>query len=504
VGSRVRDQMTSDAQNALEAGRISSASRWMWLSGIGCIVFLNGVVPVFADIAVTGDAARDYALPEMFGLSGAQYQQGPAGTTLISNTSGNAESSFCTVIIASDDEASALDYAYKSGPTQCVSVAPHPEGGFFVRGVDPSGEPGDVVGFTSRIGADGAELWEVSDERLTTARAEPEGTGEFIGAYNSPSQVMAYSERFDKLLAFTVGLLKLGIDDRPVTQAHVVNAESGQLRVSGQTFGQSGVGVVAGTAVQSDGNFVLYYFSSGVQGAIFYTYNGRESISFFEPGGENWETRIVSQMVTYDDKIYLLWTPNDAEDAATHVTVTTVDGAQLWSNSWPAEYTQVDGNQINLGPPLLMWVGADLVIVLHQVQLEEGAEYFLRAMDRNGESLGAGSMQAVWGDFNPLQVVKGTDDRLKLLTFDSDNNRIHEFWLTIEDLPDYDPDQFEDMGEGAVDLPALADVEITIEDVAKAAGCCATFAQPRRTSGPVAAVLFMLCVMMSTRRWRKE
>jgi hypothetical protein len=439
----------------------------------------------------------------MFGLSGAQYQQGPEGTTLISNTSGSAEASLCTVIIAADEEASALEYKYKDGPTQCISVVPHPEGGFFVRGVDPSGEPGDPVGFTSRIGPDGTELWEVADERLTTARAEPEGTGEFIGAYNSPSQVMAYSARFDKLMAFTVGLLKLGIDDRPITQAHVVNAGSGQLKVTGQTFGQSGVGIVAGTAVQSDGNFVLYYFSSGVQGAIFYTYNGRESISFFEPGGESWETRIISQMVTHDDQIYLLWTPNDAADAATHVTVTTVDGAQLWSNSWPAEYTQADGTQINLGPPLLMWVGAELVIVLHQVQLEEGAEYFLRAMNRDGESLGAGSMQAVWGDFSPLQVVKGADDRLKLLTYDSDNHRIHEFWLSIVDLPDYDPSQFEDMGEGEVDLVSLADVEITIEDVAKAAGCCATFAQPRRSSGPSAAILFLLCVVVCTRRSRR-
>ena len=246
---------------------------------------------VFADVEIETTPVRDYQLPGTFEPGGAQVQLGAGGVTVISNTMGaSADESACGVVIATDQAARLLEYRFAGAPTRCVGVRPNPGGGVFIRGSNPTAVEGEVTGFTSYVGTDDQDAWSITDQTLVAANPEPNGTGEFQGEYVGAHPSLAYSPTLDKLLAFTVGKLVIGQDEKFISQAHVVNVDSGQMRVSGQTFGLSGVGLVGGTTTRSsDGNFLIYYFSSGDRGAFFYDYDGRTNISFFNPRGEDWD-----------------------------------------------------------------------------------------------------------------------------------------------------------------------------------------------------------------------
>jgi hypothetical protein len=451
-----------------------------------------------ADVEIETEAVRDYQLPGAFDISGAQILLGADGATLLVNTIGsNAEDASCGVVVATDADARLVSYRYDGAPTQCNGVIAHPDGGFFVRGSNPAAVEGEVTGVTAYIGADDAETWAIPDQTLVDATPEPNGTGEFRGAYETPHPAMAYSPELDKLLGFTIGKLTIGNDEKFLSQAHVVNVESGTLTKSGQTFGLSGVGLVGGTTVRaSDGHFLIYYYSSGDRGAFFYDYNGREEISFFKPRGEDWDDRFVSRMVYQNELLHLLWSPSDAEDAQTRVTATTDEGAELWSSTFEPTYRFAGGKEVELGRPVSMWVGAENTVILYQ---GTDMKFYLRVLDINGESPGVARLEGAV-EFAPVAIVNGSEGSLKLLSFDDSSRHIYEHTMTFTDVEDFDPDAgIPDGGiPGDVGIPA----DIGLKEVLDAAGCCATIAGRRFGAAPLGVLVVLFLFVRRRRRNR--
>ncbi len=454
-----------------------------------------------ADVEIVTTPLRDYELPGTIELDNGMVMKGAGDSTLIVNTMGETpDVASCGVVIATPDDARLLEYQYAGDPTQCIGALPHPSGGVFIRGNNPAAVEGEVTGFTSFIGPEDDELWAIEDSTLVNAGPEPNGTGEFQGAYQTAHGALSYSAELDKLIAFTIGKLTIGIDEKFISQAHVVNVESGRLTLSGQTFGLSGVGVVGGvTTRSSDGDFLIYYYSTGDRGAFFYEYNGRQDISFFKPRGEDWDDRYVIRMIYENDLLHLLWTPSDEPTTETRVTATTDSGAELWSAVLPSKYVFADGKIVELGAPLTMWVATDFVVVLHQ---DAAQELYLRVLDRNGEQLGVARLTEVT-QFPPRAILRGPNDSLTLLSYDQDSRRVFEDTMSFVNLDDYDPNAgipdggYMDMGiPGDFGLPP----DFGVRDALEAAGCCATAPHESDDDGALVILTTTLFAVVLRRR----
>ncbi len=422
-------------------------------------------IPAQADIVLNPDLLREYRLPGAFALDGAQLQVGIDGATILSNTVAEADDAYCGIVIATSTGAELLEYRHQDRPTACRGVVPHPDGGFFLRGFNADQQEGEVTGFTARIGPDNVEMWKIVDQTLVDALGEPQGTGEFFGEYLGPHPLMAYSEQLDKLMAFTIGGLNFGQDVRQVTQAHIIDVDSGQLTVSGQTFGSDSTGSVGGAAVRSsDGNFIVYFFSNGAQGAFFYEYNGRSDINFFKPRGEDWDSRFVQRMIYDRDLLNLLWTPTNEQSTVTRITAVTDSGAELYTVEFESEYTNADGLPLELGVPRGMWTGTEWTLILYSAM----DVLWVRAVDINGESPGVGALVA--DEYAPFGIVNDADGNQKLLTFDELENTVREYSLTVEDVPDFDPDAgFGDAG------PTEEEIRDRVKDeIVDEVSCCST------------------------------
>ena len=460
------------------------------------VALLASAPAAHADVNVMLTPVRDYQLPGSFELTNGRVLEGAGGDTLIVNTIGaSPEEAACGIVVATDADARLIEYRYASEPTQCIGALPHPDGGLFLRGSNPTAVAGEVTGFTSFIGPDDMEVWSIDDELLTTAQPEPTGTGEFQGAYETPHGAMAYSPQLDKLLGFTISKLTIGIDEKFLSQAHVVNVEMGRLTVSGQTFGQSGVGIVGGAEVRrGDGQFLIYYFSSGDQGAFFYEYNGRQDVSFFKPRGEDWDDRFVIRMLYRNDLLHLLWTPSDGTDTQTRVTATTDAGAELYSATFEPEYRFADGTVVELGRPITMWVTADYTAILTtDVSM---TELFLRVLDNDGESLGLARLSDI-SEFAPVAIVTGENDTLKLLSYDQSSRHVYENTMEFTDVDDFDPDMGIPDGGFPEDIGLPADIGVA--DVLEAAGCCTTI-KPHRLHAAALGLALLGAVAMRRRR----
>lgn len=460
------------------------------------------MLPAIAHAQVTLDATevRSFDVPDGFSVGQAQIQSTRDGKTVIAGTTGQDADTACTVIVADGAGASEYVYQYQGGPTACVGVLPHPDGGFFVRGVEAVAQPqpGDVIGFTARIDAEGTEVWALPDQELVDANAEADGgTGEFLGQYVEPHSEMAYSAEFDKLLAFTNGNLNVG-GGQALTQAHVVNVDDGDLRVSGQIFGLSGAaGVVAETTSRtSDGYFLLYIYSAGSQGAEFFSYNGRSNISVFRPLGDDWSQRYVRQMVYGpDDNVHLLWTPENDPAAPTNVTVVDDQAAEVWSASWNASVVNPDPegeSPLELGLPLGMWVGSNYTLVLYSAS----SQLVLRVADvATGESLGVAPLGGLT-EHSPTAILNGDGGSLKLLAVNSSGTTVHEFRLEISE------------GSGGSGADAGGDAGLADGGSGSGSGSgggddgCATSAPaaPAPVSGAVLAILLAVFTIANRRR----
>lgn len=412
----------------------------------------------YADVDVTATPLRDYALPGAFGLTGALIESGAQDATLIAQSTGEGDQARCSIVVATAMDARVYRYGVDEQPTQCVGMTPHPDGGFFLRTRNPQAVPGQITGATVYIDGQGIERWKIRDIELVDAQPRPSGTGAFVGDYLTAYSTLLYSPTTDTLLAFTIGKLTVGIDDKFIAQAHVVKAASGEVVRSGQSIGQIGGGIPVRATVRPDGAFVLAVDTLGLQGLVFYTYDGRETVEELRPLNESWEDRELVAMFFADDALHFVWLdPNDAA-VTTEVATTNTSGREILRQTFDSTYRFADGEFEVLGPPSNAWRAPDELVVAHVVD----TRVFLRLMNaKDGESPGVARLEGVVAQV-PAAIVS-TPNGLRLLAWDAPNSRLYEYALAFADAPDFDPNQV--LGDVGLDTG------IGVDDVLREAGC---------------------------------
>lgn len=432
-----------------------------------------------ADVEIEAVPLREYQLPFNFAIQTASVVMGPDQTTYLYNTLGDAADSRCGVIIATDEDATLFEYTFDDSPTACTSILPHPDGGFFARVVDPNAQDGDVTGATALIDGDGREVWKVPDRQLVDARDQPQGPGEFLGNYVTTIQPLLYSQSVDRLLGFTIGKITLGFDEKFIGQSHLINVETGFLGRNGLTFGQAGVGFPADGLIKEDGQFLIRYFLNGQQGADFFNYDGRNDISLFEPGDDDWSQRWVWRMRGGDRTVHLLWTETDEPTEPTMLTVTNENGDVFYEVEYENFYRFRDGETVQFGLPTNMWVTGEYSVIAYVLE----DSIYLRLVDENGESPGMARLNGVTDD-PALGLVEGPEG-LRLLTFNFVDNEILEYRVEFEDVAEFDPDAgFGDTGV-SIDLGTG-----TLVDVLDEVGCACRTVAHRAASQPLLALAF--------------
>lgn len=437
-----------------------------------------------ADVKVTPIALRDYALPEGFPLSGALIASGLDETTFLANTTGEGTASSCTVVKAARHEASAIKYQLDSQPTGCVGMLTNPNGGVFLRVRNPLVMDGAVSGATVFINGDGVEAWKVRDTELVAAEAQPSGTGAFLGDYLTPFDTMAYSPTTNKLIAFTIGKLTINQEDKFIAQAHIVDVATGELLRSGQNLGQAGLGVPIAATVRDDGIFVVAYDTLGLEGLLFYNYDGRETVEELKPLTETWENRSLAAMFWAQGTLNFVWLdPTDA-NVTTHVAATNANGNDLLRASFESTYRFADGAFVVLGPPTNAWRDSEYIVVSH---VSDGLVY-LRFVTPDGDTPGVGRLDGITA-FTPAAVVSA-EEGLRFLAYDEAGGRIYEYALTFMDVGDYDPTQ----ASGEAGIPD----DVGISDVLDEVGCGCTTTSQAHT--PLVLALTLLGALVWRRR----
>lgn len=445
-----------------------------------------------ADVEVIPTRLRDYQLPVDFTVQTSSVAPGPNGSTILFNTVGDAASARCSVIIADAEGAREFRYQYDESPTACSAVVAHPGGGFFARVVDPNARDGDITGATVFIDETGDEVWKIPDRQLVEGRAQPQGPGEFLGTYVTTIQPLVYSSAIDRLLGFSIGKITIGFDEKFLGQSFVANGENGFLARNGLTFGQAGVGFPADGLVKEDGDFLIRYLLNGQQGAAFFNFDGRNNISFFEPGDDDWSQRWVWRMLSGDRTVHIVWSETENLNDSTILTVTNEAGDVFFEVEYESFYQFRDGETLSVGLPINMWLTDEFSVIGYSVE----DFIYLRFVDQNGESPGMARLDGITPN-PPLGLVEGPEG-LRLLAYDFIDNRIVEHRLEFEDVPEFDPDAgFGDVGTG-IDLGTDQLVDVLSE-----VGCgCRTIAG-RGASQPMVGLLLAALTALIWRR-RKD
>lgn len=438
------------------------------------------------DLEAETNRLRTYEIPSQFRIPERIVESTDTGETLIANTTGQGSDATCLVVVASGQSARAYPYRHGAEGTRCVDAVVHPDGGFVVRGERAGADSGAVSGFVARVDARGREQWLVHDTRT----ADSDG---FEATYKAPTGPMAYSRESGQLLTFTLGEISPGNSrSREITHASILSG--GEMTVPAKRLG-AGFGRIGNVAVfGASGEFLVHIFRPGSPGAEFVTYDGRQTIDAYRPLGESWDERIVRRMsVGPGGRVYLLWTEQTDGGGPTHVSVADREGGEVWSATYrstiegpeasPAADAGSPPNELDLGPPKGMWVGADHIVVLY-----EAGESYLRVLEPStGEELGVLTLSSLT-DLTPLNFLTGRDGELKLLAADQQQGRFHEFGLTFET----DPSRPGDAGfvDGGADVGAGGDNG--------GDGGCSSTGDP----GPVSplVVLFAAAVWVVSRR----
>lgn len=416
------------------------------------IFFLSTSI-AWADVAITASNPRDYTLPAGFALPGSLVIAQGEDTYIVNNVGdGNAIS--CVVIRATPVNARSFTYRVNNTGTACVGFAPHPTNGFFLRTHDPTAIEGTVTGNTSWIDANGVEQWRVSDQRLVEAEPAPGGTGSLQGRYYGVMGPLLYSAAVDRVLGATLGNLQIGFDEKFIAQHHLINAQTGALVRTGIVFGQSGVGIPISGLVKENGDFLIALDTLGLDGTIFFTYDGRESVEQFLPLNESWSGRRLIRLGYTENTATLLWTEDVGENVPAHIASTNAQGAPFFRTEFETTYRFANGDFVFLGLPLNLHLSRDYAIISYSW---DGVVY-LRFVDKDGESPGMARIQGF--PMPPISLVQDDKGGVRLLT--SSDGKVVEYDLTFEDVADYDPNAILEDAE----LP-----DITVDDVLDEAGC---------------------------------
>lgn len=406
------------------AGRILCAVIVVMAVGFGELATAFG-----ADVET--EQIRNYKIPDGFAIAKADVQTNAQGETFLAATS-SGEPPQCEVVRATADTVERIQYSFEDRPTGCVRVLPIENGTVFIRAQYVK-QDDSKMGATVRVSPGGESAWAVEDSELANAESESNGgPGEFFGSYGQPAGPMAYSAELEKFIGFSVGFVSVGQSEKPVTQAHILDPETGRLLVNGQRFG-SRLGEVGGvTTRQSDGHFFLYTYDNAKQGAHFFVYDGRQQIDAFEPRQEDWTSRFVTDIATTaEGAVYILWSNSNANNAVTRITRVDETGQEQWTREWPG--TTDSGTP--LGPPRRMWVAEKRIAVLYSGS-ESVSFRFIDSADSRRQRLVTGS------DFipgTPLALGRTASGKIKLVSVRQNEGKIYEYRLEValqRDTPD--------------------------------------------------------------------
>ncbi len=415
---------------------------------VGWIVTV-GASEARAEVEASSSKYRSFDVPEVFSPRQLILTSNYQGKTLLAGTVAPPKEEGaeerpppeCMVIIVSGsgDETSAQAWPYRHSPkgTACIGALPHPEGGFFLRGFRADAGEGDVAGMMARIGPEGNEQWLTTDTEI-------DASSSFKGTYQHPNAVLAYSESSGYLLGMTIGKFSFGnLDQKDVTYASIYQTDDGRLRTKAQTIGdRSGFGKTGGAfALESSGRFLIYNVSQAGEGVNFYTYNGRLSISAFEPLGENWSDRNVVDVVHGPDQnIYILWTTQSSSTTQTRLAVVDEQAEEVWTQAWRASVTVGEGEgeqELVLETPKSVMVGEKYTVIRYTKERKR----YLRVVDtESGGLYGVVRLQPLVKGGQYVSLLKGQDGRLKTLGVGSKGRTFTEAELTFEGTIESDPD----------------------------------------------------------------
>ena len=380
---------------------------------------------------------RSYGIPESFRLEAAHpviAEDGrvlyAANTGIAAAGEGGVQDAACTVVVADESGARAISYRYQNKPTGCVRVLAHRDGGFFLRGNRLTTLNNQVVpdhngGFIARIDANDREVWVLSDRSFIDAdEVSQGGPGGFVGRYAGALAPLVYHREMDRLLVFSSATMTAA-DSRTVVQAHMLDAETGELRVNGLSFGPQGTrGQLTGAFYRESQKDFLLRFSDAQQETKFYTYNGRRRIDTFVPAGKDWtQRRIISaEWSTSQQELYILSQLLGSVDPNNELSVFNGQGELLWSVELGA---RVD--EVALGMAERFWILRDYILIGYRW----GAGDYVRVLEQQtGASLGVAEfgMDALLGQspYEILGLESAPQDSLRLLRVQTQTRRVRE------------------------------------------------------------------------------
>jgi MYXO-CTERM domain-containing protein len=419
------------------------------------LALLLAAQPALAQQQVALEPVRSYVLPRALSLNDAVFSGDTTGRTLIAGTGGVSPAQRCMIVSATDAGASLYSYQYNGAQTACVGVFGTPSGGLLVRASAPELPVTGAPAVTALISPTGELIWQLEDSALVNARSVADGgTGEFEGIWSQAHPGVAYSEARGRALGFTQGELRIGQLSKALTQAHSVGAAQGELLVSGQVFGNDGLGSLASLLVsrKPDNDFLLQVNDTQGEGATFYRYDGRRRIQLIRPQDRTWSDRQVRPMVAAGERLVLLWRPSAGDAGDWRVTMIEESGAQVWEQALGS-----DAERDGLGEPLGVWASAQHVMVVY---LRADGPLVRVLSAGAGETLVPGQSLAGLTPRLTLTLVPGADESLVLLSLDT-AGRLYEDRLALVEAPvgeDMGADMGEDMGgEMGVEEPAASD-----------------------------------------------
>lgn len=380
---------------------------------------------------------RRYAVPHSFRLDTARPVIAEDGRVLYAANTGIAavgeggvQNAACTVVVADASGARAISYRYQDKPTGCVGVLAHRDGGFFIRGTRLTTLNNQVVpdhqgGFTARIDAQDREVWVVADRSFIDAdEVSQGGPGAYMGRYAGALAPLVYHHEMDRLLLFSSATMTAA-DSRTVAQAHMLDAQTGALRVNGLGFGPQGTrSQLTGVFYRDAHSDYLLQFSDAQQQTRFYTYNGRRRIDTFLPQGKDWSQRriISAQWSTAQQELYILSQLLGGVAPKDELSVFDGQGTLRWS-------VELDDrvDEGTLGGAERFWVLRDYILIGYR----QGVGDYVRVLEQqSGESLGVDEfgMDALLGQspYEILGLVSAPQDSLRLLRVQTQTQHIRE------------------------------------------------------------------------------
>lgn len=475
------------------------------LGGLMCMVCASTQVYAQGEPTLEIDArlARRYGLPSDFDPPSAAIVSSSSDVVWVGNV-GIESASACVVLAVGQNGATALTYRHQDRATACLSAALGDTGEIFLRGFDPTIMNNAVPsGFTAMLDASGTLKWAIDDTVLVNAEPRADGgTGDFIGAYGGVSGLLAYNPEQRALLAFSVGSLRLGLRATPVTQAHLIEVDTGRLSRTGQGFGANGAGLVSAALVEPGGqDYVLYTRNVAGVGGEFFRYDGRSSIDAIQPFDATWASRTVLAIERHTQRaqIALLWLDGPASNERVRLSMMTGAGDPLFEVELSSQLTDDLGNSVELGRPVRLYVGARYTVAQYIV----GELRYMRVLDTgSGELLGGFYLEDLMSLTSTLGVVRvGEAGELRLVRWDRAQESLEEFvWTIVEE-----PEPGEDMGAGVGDMGVGDDMspeEDVPPEVVGITGSEFCAMVPGKPGEPVGVLLTLLGLLGV--RWRQR